>query len=244
MIKGIYKSASAMIPRIRQQEVIANNIANVSTPGFKKDSVFMSELSRAQTKNLPRKSDWERPMLDQVYTDYGQGSLDQTGNPLDIAIDGPGFFVTQDSAGETALTRDGVFTRDELGFLVTSDGEMVLSDSGPIQLPAGDVSVSDDGVVSVDGAEIIRLSVVSVPDPLALEKVRPGKYQVPEGVEMSAAVNFAVRQGYLESSNVNVVMQMVEMISSYRNYEADSKALQTQDESLGRLISEVGRTQL
>ncbi len=244
MIKGIYNSASAMIPRIRQQEVIANNIANASTPGFKKDSVFMSELGRAQINNLPRKSDWERPMLDQVYTDYGQGSLDQTGNPMDIAIDGPGFFVTQDAAGENALTRDGVFTRDGLGFLVTTDGEMVQSDSGPIQLPQGEVSISDDGIVSVDGEEISRLSVVIVDDPTTLEKVRPGKYKAPEGVELTAALDFAVRQGYIESSNVDVVMQMVEMISSYRNYEADSKALQTQDESLGRLINDVGRTQL
>jgi len=244
MIKGIYNSASAMIPRICQQEVIANNIANVSTPGFKKDSVFITELSKAQARNLPVKSDWERPMLDQVYTDYGQGALDQTGNQLDIAIDGPGFFVTQDSAGETALTRDGVFTRDNLGFLVTADGETVLSDSGPVQLPDGAVSVSDDGVVSVDGTEINRLRVATVDDPSQLEKIRPGKYQVPPGVSLTAAANFAVRQGYLESSNVDVVMQMVEMISSYRNYEADSKALQTQDESLGRLISEVGRTQL
>ncbi|MBN4056918.1 flagellar hook-basal body protein [bacterium AH-315-J21] len=243
MIKGIYNSASAMIPRIRQQEVIANNIANASTPGFKKDSVFMSELSKAQVNNLPGKSDWERPMLDQVYTDYGQGSLDQTGNPLDIAIDGPGFFVTQDSSGDSALTRDGVFTRDALGFMVTTDGDMVLSDSGPILLPPGDVSVADDGVVSVDGAEISRLNVVTVEDPTTLVKVRPGKYQIPEGVELTSAVNFAVRQGFVEGSNVDVVMQMVEMISSYRNYEADSKALQTQDESLGRLISEVGRTQ-
>ncbi len=244
MIKGIYNSASAMIPRIRQQEVIANNIANASTPGFKKDSVFMSELNRAQVRNLPRRSDWETPMLDQVYTDYGQGSLDQTGNALDIAIDGPGFFVVQDAEGESALTRDGVFTRDGSGFLVTADGEMVLSDSGPIQLPAGDVSVADDGVVSVDGFEISRLSVVTVEDPTQLEKVRPGKYQLPDGISFAAAVNYTVRQGYVESSNVDVVMQMVEMISSYRNYEADSKALQTQDESLGRLISEVGRTQM
>jgi flagellar basal-body rod protein FlgF len=244
MIKGIYNSASAMIPRIRQQEVIANNIANASTPGFKKDSVFMTELNRAQVDNLPRKSDWQTPMLDQVYTDYGQGPLNQTGNSLDIAIDGSGFFVTQDAAGESALTRDGVFTRDDLGFMVTTDGEMVQSDAGPIQLPPGDVTVTDDGLVSVDGAEIGRLNVVTVEDPTGLQKVRPGKYQVPEGVELTAALNFVVRQGYVESSNVDVVMQMVEMISSYRNYEADSKALQTQDESLGRLINDVGRTQL
>lgn len=240
MIKGIYNSASAMIPRIRQQEVIANNIANVTTPGFKKDSVFVSELSRAQQKGIPTKSDWESPMIDQVYTDQSQGSFNQTGNTLDLALDGIGFFVIQTAEGAEALTRNGAFTTNDTGFLINSDGEMALGAGGPIQLPPGEVSISGDGGVSVDGAQLTNLRIATVEDPGQLKKVG-GKFLVPDGIELRAAVNFAVRQGYLEASNVDVITQMVEMISSYRNYESDSQALKAQDESLEKLIREVAQ---
>lgn len=242
MIKGIYHSASAMIPRLRQQEVIANNIANVSTPGFKKDSIFIGELSQAQARHKPVKSDWERPMIDQVYTDYAQGPFIRTGAQLDIAIEGEGFFVVQTADGEEVLLRNGSFTIDELGFVVTSDGDMALGTGGPIQLPAGDIMISDGGVISVNGDEISTLRIALVDDPGALEKRGSGRFHIPDGVEVQDAVSFAVRQGYLESSNVDVITQMVEMIASYRAYEADAQALKSQDQSLEKLISEVGRT--
>lgn len=240
MIKGIYSSASAMIPRIRQQEVIANNIANVTTPGFKKDSVFVSELSSAQRRGIATKSDWETPMIDQVYTDQSQGSFDKTGNMLDLAIDGDGFFVIQNEDGTEALTRNGSFTTNDSGSLVNSFGETVMGTGGPIQLPAGDVSVSGDGIISVNGVQLTTLKIASVENPAQLNKVG-GKFFIPEGIELTTAVNFAVRQGYLESSNVDIITQMVEMISSYRNYESDAQALKAQDESLEKLIREVAQ---
>lgn len=240
MIKGIYNSASAMIPRIRQQEVIANNIANVTTPGFKKDLVFVSELSKAEQKGIATKSDWESPMIDQVYTDQSQGAFDKTGNALDMAIDGAGFFVIQNEDGSEALTRNGSFTTDDTGFLVNSNGEVAMGTGGPVQLPPGEVSIGSDGTLSVDGVQLTSLRIASVEDPSKLDKVG-GKFFVPDGVDIGNAVNFTVRQGYLETSNVDVITQMVEMITSYRNYESDSKALQAQDESLEKLISEVAQ---
>ena len=101
MIKGIYTSASGMIPGIRKQEIIANNISNVSTPGFKKDMLFVKELSNAQKKAVTTRSDWENPMSNKVFTDYSQGTFEKTGNPLDLAIDGPGFFTLQLDDGST-----------------------------------------------------------------------------------------------------------------------------------------------
>ena len=241
MIKGIYRNASAMIHRLKEQESIANNIANASTPGYKKDSVFVQELSQAQQRSSPRKSDWQAPMIDQVYTDFSQGSFDRTGAPLDVAIDGDGFFVVRTEQGVEALIRGGAFARDQQGFLKTADNDVVQSDGGPIQLPIGEVSIADDGIISVDGNLIGQLRVVSIENTNDLQKLGDGKFLVPDDVELSAAVRFAIRQGYLESSNVNVISQMVEMISSYRNYEADANSLKTQDQSLGKLISEVGR---
>lgn len=243
MIKGIYNSASAMIPRLRQQEVIANNIANVTTPGFKKDSVFVSELSRAEQRATRTKSDWETPMIDQVYTDYSQGALNKTGNYLDLAIEGPGFFVAQGAQGGESLVRNGSFKVDDLGFLVAADGARIVGEGGPIQLAGGEVSIGADGSISVNENVVGSLRVVIVEDPTRLVKIDGGRYLVPDGIELQAAVNYIVRQGYLESSNVDVITQMVAMISSYRSYEADSQALKSQDESLQRLISEVGRTE-
>lgn len=241
MIKGLYKSASAMIPRIRQQEVIANNIANVNTPGFKKDAVFVSELSKAQRRAIPTKSDWEQPMLDQVYTDLSQGSLERTGATLDVALDGYGFFVTQTAEGEEALTRDGSLTTDDLGFLITSGGDYLLGQGGPIQLPAGEVSIGEDGSIQVNGEQVATLRVATVADPSQLEKVGGGRFRIPDGITLQGAVGYVIRQGYLESANVDVITQMVDMIASYRSYEADAKALKGQDETLEKLINDVGR---
>lgn len=240
MIKGIYSSASAMIPRLRQQEVIANNIANATTPGFKKDSVFVGELTKAEQRSIPTKSDWETPMIDQVYTDQSQGSFDQTGNNLDLAIDGDGFFVVQNEDGSEGLTRNGAFKVSEAGFLVNGSGEQAMGTGGPIQLPAGQVTVGSDGIISVDGVQLTTIRVAAVEDPSKLEKF-DGKFRIPEGVELGPAVNFVVRQGYLEGSNVDVITQMVQMISSYRNYESDSQSLKAQDESLEKLIREVAQ---
>ena len=241
MIKGIYRNASAMVHRLKEQESIANNIANASTPGYKKDSVFVQELSKVQQKLTPRKSDWQTPMIDQVYTDFSQGSFDQTGASLDVAIEGDGFFVVQTEQGVEALMRGGSFTRDQQGFLTSSYNDIVQGDGGPIQLPVGDIAIADDGVITVDGNVVGRFKVATIENLNDLKKIGGGKFQVPENVELSAAARFVIRQGYLESSNVNVITQMVEMISSYRNYEADANSLKTQDQSLGKLISEVGR---
>lgn len=230
-----------MVHRLKEQESIANNIANASTPGYKKDSVFVKELSKVQQKSIPRKSDWQTPMIDQVYTDFGQGSFDQTGASLDVAIEGEGFFVVQTEQGVEALMRGGSFMRDQQGFLTNSYNDIVQGDGGPIQLPVGDVAISDDGVIAVNGNVVGRLKVSTIENLSDLKKIGGGKFQIPENVELTAAVRFVIRQGYLESSNVNVITQMVEMISSYRNYEADANSLKTQDQSLGKLISEVGR---
>ncbi|MCH9031439.1 MAG: flagellar hook-basal body protein [candidate division Zixibacteria bacterium] len=230
-----------MIHRIKEQESIANNIANASTPGYKKDSVFVNELSHAQQRSFPRKSDWQTPMIDQVYTDFSQGSFDRTGAELDVAIDGDGFFVVKTEQGVEALIRGGALTRDQQGFLKTADNDAVQSDGGPIQLPIGDVSIADDGAISVNGNVVGRLRVATIENLNDLQRLGDGKFLVPENVELTSAVRFVVRQGYLESSNVNVVTQMVDMIASYRNYEADANSLKTQDQSLAKLISEVGR---
>jgi flagellar basal-body rod protein FlgF len=242
MIKGLYRSGSAMIPRIRQQETIANNLANASTPGFKKDAVFTQELTRAEARHRPRRTDWETPMIDQVYTNYDQGNFDKTGNELDLAIEGAGFFVIEGEDGTPELTRAGNFEVDSAGYIVNPEGKRLLSEGGPINVTGNSaVTVSESGEVEVDNNIVSTIRVVNVEDPTQLEKIGDYSYVLPDGVDPIQASGYYVRQGYLEDSNVDVVKQMVEMIIAFRNYEASANSLKVQDESLEKLINNVGR---
>ena len=241
MIKGLYRSASAMVPRVKMQEITANNLANASSPGFKRDMLFTRELSRAQAKQIPRKSDWETPMIDQVYTEFEHGTLEKTDNPLDFAIEGDGFFVVETPSGENALTRCGSFQVDQTGFLINADGHRLLSDGGPINVGAAAVTIAESGQIELNGSQVGALRIVTVPDRQVLKKIGDNEFLTPDDIEPVAALNFAVRQGYLEASNVNAIKEMVNMIISFRNYEADAQSLKTQDETLENLIDNVGR---
>lgn len=244
MLKGIYKAASGMIPQLKKQEISANNIANAGTPGFKKDTVFQKELNQFQQANLPRKSDWETPMIDQVYTDYSQGTFTSTGNSLDVAIGGDGFFVLESPEGNASIfTRNGNFTVDTEGFLVNSEGFRVLSDSGPIEIGAGKIEISESGDVLINDAQTGRLRIVDFVDKSVLTKLDSSGFAAPEEAEPVPAQGYTIRQGYLEQSNINVIKEMVGMILTMRAFESGSKSLQIQDESLGKLINEVGKTQ-
>jgi flagellar basal-body rod protein FlgG len=245
MIKGIYKSASGMIPRLKKQEITANNIANASTPGFKKDSVFLNELSRARSAKMPVRSEWQTPMIDQIYTDYSQGTFQKTGNPLDIAIEGGGFFVLQSPDGEsTMFSRNGNLSIDMEGFLINSEGFRVLGEGGPINVGAGTVAVNESAEVQVDGNAVGSLQVVDFPDKSTLVKVGNTGFVVDETIEPVPATGFSVRQGFLERANMDVIREMVGMIISMRHFESGSKSMQIQDESLGTLYNQVGKTRI
>ncbi len=245
MLKGIYKAASGMVPRMKQQEIRANNIANAATPGYKKDAVFLKELDAARRSAIPTKSDWQTPMIDQVYTDYTQGAFDQTNNVLDLAIEGNGFFATESAQGESVqYSRNGHFTVDPNGFLVNSEGYRVLGDGGPIEVGSGTVSFNESGEVLVDDSVAGRLQIVDFPDKSVLVKVGGSGFVVDETVEPEPAVDFSVRQGFLERANINVIKQMVGMIIALRHFESGAKAIQSQEESLETLFNQVGRTRL
>lgn len=240
MIKGIYTSASGMIPRIKQQEITANNIANVSTPGFKRDRIFAKELSRAEVKKLPQKNDWQRPMVNRVYTDYNQGIFDKTGNPLDVAIDGDGMFKLQMQDGTTVLTRSGSFTVNRDGLLSFPGGALVMGESGPIQVGSGTVSVSQAGDIEVDGGRVGKLVPVTVADLTELNKIGGSFYIVPEDAELIPVEKYSIQQGFLEASNVDIVSEMIDMIVAFREYEAGAKSIQAQDQTLENLFRRVG----
>ena len=240
MIKGIYTSGSGMIPRMLKQESFANNMANVNTVGYKKDGVFLHELNQAQD-GLITDLDWEIPMVDGVYIDYAQGQLSKTERPLDVAIQGDGFFAVQTPEG-TRYTRSGEFSLTPEGVLVDKNGYEVLSDSGPITIDGDNISIGREGAISVDGAEAAKLRVVDFAKPYDLGKAGYG-YLVPNDGQGQTieSVNYEIHQGYVESSNVSIIEQMVDMLVSFRAYEAGQKAILTQDETLSRAVNDLGR---
>lgn len=245
MIKGLYKAASGMVPRMKKQEITANNIANASTPGYKKDSTFIKELDTATKSIMPKKSDWQTPMIDQIYTDYSQGTFNKTGSPLDVAIEGEGFFVLESSdGGDRQYSRNGSFSVDLEGFLISSSGYRVMGEGGPIEATGGMIEISDTGEMMIDGNITDRLQVVNFEDKNTLGKVGSSGFMAPDGVETIPADDFSVRQGYLENSNINVIKEMVGMIITLRNFETGAKMIQTQDESLKTLFTQVGKTRM
>jgi len=239
MIKGMYTSASGMIPRVQKQELVANNLANVNTAGFKKDRMFTKELSRAEKRIAPKKADWEQPMVDQLYVDYQSGVFDKTDNPLDVAIEGDGFFQLQGPDGSIALTRSGTFAVNPEGYIEFPGGFLLRGEGGPIQVGNGKVSIAPGGEIEVDGSQVDRIVPVTISDLSKLQRLGGSLFKSPDGEELRPAVSAQLRQGYLETANVDVVHEMVDMIVSYRTYEANARALQSQDQSLDHLFQKV-----
>jgi flagellar basal-body rod protein FlgG len=241
MIKGIYRAASGMLPRIRKQEVTANNLANVNTPGFKRQDVFMEELSRARQKLVPRQERWEIPMMDDVYTDYSQGVLECTGDDLNVGLDGDGFLVVQSQDGQLLYTRFGSFTLSPDGSVVTPEGHSLMTDAGPLVLaPGADLRINLDGAVAVNGEQFGKLAIVGFERPDALERLGGSVYRAPRDAVQIEPERLFVRQGYLERANVDVIREMTDMIASFREYESNQKAIQILDESVEKTVNRVG----
>lgn len=256
MIRGLYTSAAGMTAEMARQEVLANNLANVNTSGFKQDmAVFRTRLdktvyrveaaggARAGAPAVQKMGDLSSGVyLDEVATRYGQGNLLHTEEPLDLALSGEGFFLVQDATGEELLSRGGSLKRDAEGFLADDSGRRLLGDGGPIRLAAqGKVHVDQRGVVTQGQAAVGRLRVVTVERPTeSIEKRGETLWRLKDPGAVSAA-RPEVLQGYLEASNVNPVREMVEMIAVQRAYEASQKMISAQDETLAKAVNDLGR---
>jgi flagellar basal-body rod protein FlgG len=177
--------------------------------------------------------------LDRVTTDFAPGALRPTGGPLDLAIDGDGFFIVETPAG-ARYTRDGHFVLDSEGRVVTTDGHPVVGSGGAITLPVGMVAVDSDGRISVDGAAVDVVRVVEVSDPTRLRKVGNNLFE--GGGQTETAVAGRIQPGALEASNVNPVVEMAAMIEVMRLYEAAQRAMQTTDAVVAKAVNEVGKT--
>lgn len=234
MSNAIYAALSRQAALDKELASLANNIANASTTGFRADGQIFSEYVSA----VPAQPSLSLTRIGGRLVDTGQGDLVQTGGVLDLAIEGDGFFVVQTSRGER-LTRSGAFQRNESGLLSTNDGSLVLgAGGGAIALPggAGEIVVSQDGVISSGNAVIGQIRVAGA-DPTSLSR---------EGTTLFRAagplteIDPVVRQGFIEASNVEPVLELSRLIEVQRAFEIGQQLLASESERVERAVSVIG----
>lgn len=225
----------------RELDVIANNIANLNTTGFKGESVLFEEylMPVAEMDNFPR-ADRKLSYVQDWATvhDLKQGSVVQTGNPLDIALEGEGYFTIQTNEGEQ-YTRNGSFAIDLNGTLVTHEGRPVLGEGGPIGFGPDDVdiAIAQDGTISVGGEIRDRIRVVEFDNPQALERKADNLFA---GTGARASEQTRVVQGAVEKSNVHPVVELTRMIEVTRTYDVVSRMVRQGDELRSKSIERLG----
>jgi flagellar basal-body rod protein FlgF len=234
MSSGLNPTASSLTALMQQYQTITNNLANASTAGFKRQAGAFASVLDAYLAGADISSVEQHTGLDLT-----QGTFSETGNALDLAIDGEGFFVVETPEGEM-YTRCGAVHVNAGGRLVDSAGSSIAGEGGAIILPPSvsseQVAVAADGTVSAGGQILGRLRIVDFDDPQALEAVSGTMLRAPEGVTARPAEDYAVRQGYREMSNVNMVKELVDLITVTRMYEANYKALEKSGESKEELL--------
>lgn len=235
MYKGIYLALSGAVLKERQLDVISQNLSNVNTNGYKKDKIAFRDYLIEQQNGLNEDQEGKRMAdLSEIMTDYSPGALRQTGNNLDVAIDGPGFI----SLAHGQYTRRGDLKIDGEGYLTSNIGERVQGENGDIKLPQGDIQISGNGEIFVDGVAADKIKLVDFNNPKTLRKVGEGIFVSDEDGKPSQSV---VQQGFIETSNVNPIKEMVTMITSMREYESFQKTIQAFDEASSHGITEMGR---
>ncbi|UJL45961.1 flagellar hook-basal body protein [Virgibacillus sp. NKC19-16] len=266
MLRGFYTAASGMISQQRQQEAFSNNIANVNTPGYKADQTALRAfpemlLQQIGSENIPTTHGLNRTVqqpvgslntgvyVQETIPNHEQGDIRETGITTDLAIvngnlpndTGNLFFTVQNEDGEARLTRNGNFTVDGEGFLVTNQGYYVLDASGdPIQTDGMEFTVTEDGdLLQAEGVDI-PLGITYTENANELTKEGNGLFAGEAGA-VPADVTFTVEQGSLEASNVDSLQSMTQMMESVRKFETNQKVLRAYDESMGKAVSEIGR---
>jgi flagellar basal-body rod protein FlgF len=238
-----YVGLSRQMTLRRELDIVANNIANADTTGFKVEQLLVGEEVGERARNAFVRPGVSFVLDNGVGRDYGQAALAQTGRNLDFGIEGEGaFFKVTDGAGD-AYTRDGAFTVDGEGRLTTQGGAAVQGDSGDIILdPAlGEPSVGADGTISQNGALVGRLSIVRFDTLAALEKSGDGLYRNASNAAAIDATDARVRQGMLEGSNVNPILEITNLIEIQRAYESISRMIENTNDLSRRAVERLGR---
>lgn len=242
MDSGYYAVTAGLAAQTQALELVAHNLANLATTGYRgQQTTFRSLLAGRDSSGSGGLS----TNLNRVVNNFGvlsgsrldltAGSVAPTGNPLDVAVEGGGFFVVQSAPGPGLLyTRDGSFHLTSAGLLVTSQGNTVLGEQGPVTLPGGNVAISSDGTISVEGTVVDKLRLGEFPPGTNLTAVGNATYSAPAGTAV-AAVNSSVSQGMLEGSNVSATEGVVQLITVQRNADMLARAFSALDGQLNQI---------
>lgn len=243
---SLYQAASALNANARWQEVISENMASASIPGFKKQELSF-EAVRAGMLTPNKAAALSQPAslpATRTHLNFSAGEVRRTDGNTDLAIEGKGFFEVQLPNGSSAYTRDGEFKINAQGQLVTKQGYTVMGEAGPVQVDrttAAAITVAQDGTISQGAETRGKLNIVSVNDPNLLTPAGGGFFLANNpAVQTEPDRASVVRQGFLEGSNTSAVSEMANLITVMRAYEANQRVVQMQDERMGRAISELG----
>lgn len=262
LVRGLYTAASGALTAQIMADTVANNLANVTSSGFKEtllqiQSAPSLNIFRIQTDpgQVPGKALTGVPVAQfvgalgtgaQVYdtpVDFKQGTLDQTGNALDVALVGANGFLSVQTPQGVRYTRDGQLSLDNNGNLITQDGNLVLgTNGGPITIPQGPFSVGPDGTISQNGAPLGQLNLTQFGNLVALRKQGDNLFVNTGAAAPQPATAVSVQQGFLEKSSGNVIRSMVDLIVAERWFDANSKAIKAEDSTTGISIAKIGRS--
>ncbi len=278
MLRGIYTGASGMLAQDAKMDAIANNLANVDKTAYKKDVAIFKSFPEMLIRRINESGMGETPAgsydampyvgklgtgveLNEVFTDFEQGSLQRTENNFDLALDGKGFFTVMTERGER-YTRDGSFTINQDGVLMTHNGNPVMGENGIIRIQQNNFMVNERGEIIVNGdlsadpKDVVSMNSNNWSNPVVIDKLKIVDFEnireiKKEGDSMYRETEYSgpplppgdmkVIQGFLEKSNVNIIREMVDMIEVQRSYEANQKTVTSHDQTLGKLINEVAR---
>ena|SRR5580765_5533659 len=233
MIRGLYSAASALDAATTNQELVAENLANANTHGYKRQGLVFEAVQQGLIDNQGGAlASLRRINATRSYTNFDQGSVQFTGNPLDLTLSGNSFFVLDGPQGQV-YTRNGCFTLNGQGELQTQSGMPVRGTGGRITIPANTskIDVGQDGTVFANNVEVGKLQIAEFEEPNVLQRAGTTLFQGPGGQQPQPGT-FRVEQGYREGSNVQIVNEMVSMMTGMRHYEAAERALRAIGEAV------------
>ena len=249
MVRGLYTSAIGMHSSMQRMDIITNNMANVNTTAYRRDHVVAHAFTEQFLYRL-HDPDFRilNPIIigrvspgvfvDEVFTDWSQGTMQQTENTLDLAIMGEGFFVVNIN-GDEFFTRDGRFTLAH-GALLTTCGNRVQGLGGNINLPNGEITIDENGRIFVNGEYEDTLRLTTFTDLHTLRKLENNFFRTTDDSVM-AAFSGSVHQGFLEGTNFNIVSEMVQMITLSRAYDTNARMVTMQDQTLQQAVNDIAR---
>ncbi|HEX7885252.1 MAG TPA: flagellar basal-body rod protein FlgF [Phenylobacterium sp.] len=245
MDNAVYVGISRQMVLRREMDIIANNIANLDTTGFKVESLMQKTDPAEPARTLGGPRPVKFVAADTVARDFGQGALNKTDAQLDMAIEGEGFFQIQTANGPR-FTRDGRFTTDPTGRLVTQNGLPVLDEGGgeiTIDPEKGQVAVGADGSMSQGNERVGKIGLYAFANQSALEKAGDNTFRNASNLQPQPAAKAKLRQGYLETANVKPVLEITRMVEVSRAYESTAKLIDAEAELSRRSVERLGRVQ-